>query len=79
MLFFIRTINSNDELRNIKKQLGRCSSSDTANYRAACRAGSDKAFYSKMCIVVEVAVQTLFWLEVIEKTQGHNAVNFRKL
>ena len=38
-----------------------------ANYRAACRARSKKEFHSKICIVVEEADETLFWLELISE------------
>jgi len=34
-----------------------------ANYRAASRGRSDAEYYAKMCIVVEEAGETLFWLE----------------
>ena len=38
-----------------------------ANYRAVCRARSDAEFYSKICIVVEEADETVFWLEIIKE------------
>lgn len=65
----MRTIKTNDENREIKRQLGKCASSVAANYRAACRARSEREFYSKICIVVEEADETIFWLEVIEKVE----------
>jgi len=37
-----------------------------ANYRASCRGRSQAEFYSKICIVVEEADESLFWLEMIE-------------
>jgi len=46
-------------------QLVKSSSSVGANYRAACRARSKKEFYSKICIVVEEADETEYWLEII--------------
>ncbi|WP_394758287.1 four helix bundle protein [Flavobacterium sp.] len=36
-----------------------------ANYRAVCRARSDREFISKMNIVLEEADETMFWLELI--------------
>ena len=36
-----------------------------ANYRAVCRARSDREFVSKMNIVLEEADETLFWIEII--------------
>lgn len=49
-------------------QIVRSSTSVAANYRAVCRARSDKEFISKMGIVIEEADETLFWLEMIEES-----------
>lgn len=46
------------------KQLTKSSTSVAANYRAAARGRSDAEFYSKICIVVEEADETMFWLEL---------------
>ena len=35
-----------------------------ANYRTVCRARSEKEKYAKLCIVVEEADETLFWIEM---------------
>ena len=40
-----------------------------ANYRAVCRARSDREFVSKMNIVLEEADETLFWIEIITAKQ----------
>ncbi|SFI26478.1 four helix bundle protein [Halpernia frigidisoli] len=56
-----------DKVSVIRKQLFRCSSSVAANYRAMCRARSLKEKYAKICIVVEEADETVFWLEVTEE------------
>jgi four helix bundle protein len=48
-------------------QIVRSSTSVAANYRAVCRAKSDKDFISKMETVIEEADETLFWLEMIEE------------
>jgi len=50
----------------ITNQIIRSSTSVAANYRAVCRAKSDKDFISKMGTVIEEADETLFWLELIE-------------
>lgn len=47
-------------------QIIRSATSVAANYRAVCRAKSDKDFISKMETVIEEADETLFWLEMIE-------------
>jgi four helix bundle protein len=49
-------------------QIVRSSTSIAANYRAVCRAKSDKDFISKTETVIEEADETLFWLEMIEET-----------
>lgn len=56
-----------DKVSVIRKQIFRSASSTAANYRAMCRARSDKEKYAKICIVVEEADETVIWLEVIEE------------
>jgi len=46
-------------------QVIRSSSSVAANYRAATRSRSNAEFLSKICIVVEEADETQFWLEYL--------------
>lgn len=53
-------------------QIIRSASSVAANYRAVCRAKSDKDFISKMETVIEEADETLFWLEMIEESEVIN-------
>lgn len=50
-------------------QIVRSSTSVAANYRAVCRAKSDKDFISKLGIVIEEADETLFWLEMIDDSE----------
>ena len=50
-------------------QIIRSATSVAANYRAACRAKSDKDFISKMETVVEEADETMFWLEMIQESE----------
>jgi len=57
------------EAQVIGKQLLRSASSVGANYRAACRGRSQADFYSKICIVVEEADGSLFWLEILVESQ----------
>jgi four helix bundle protein len=49
----------------IEDQLLRSAFSAAANYRAACKAQSDKAFKSKLSIAFEEIDEALFWLETI--------------
>jgi four helix bundle protein len=54
--------------RHLAGQLIRCSTSVAANYRAACRARSRKEFAAKIGVVVEEADESLFWLELAQRT-----------
>ncbi|MBC6610353.1 four helix bundle protein [Hymenobacter sp. BT507] len=47
------------------KQLLRAATSVAANFRAACRGRSPAEWYAKLCICVEEADETLFWLELL--------------
>ena len=51
--------------RAIANQIVRSGTSVGANYRAVCRARSDKEFIAKMTIVAEESDETLFWLEIM--------------
>lgn len=77
---FCKLLPNTSEVRIIKNQLIKCSTSVGANYRAACRARSDKEFYSKLCIVVEEADESIFWLEILSdsKIVGNEVKNLIK-
>lgn len=51
--------------RVIEDQILRSSFYAAANYRASCKAISDKAFVSKLSIAFEESDKSLFWLEAI--------------
>jgi four helix bundle protein len=51
--------------RAVSNQIVRSGTSVGANYRAVCRARSDREFIAKMSIVIEESDETLFWLEII--------------
>ncbi len=61
----------------IRKQIFRSSSSSAANYRAMCRARSLKERYSKICIVVEEADETLFWIEFMQDLKMFSESNLK--
>jgi len=58
--------------RAVANQIVRSGTSVGANYRAVCRARSDREFVAKMTIVAEEADETLFWLEIILEKQWCN-------
>ncbi len=55
--------------KHIAKQMIRSATSVAANYRAVCRARSDKEFIAKLEIVIEEADETMLWLEVISEKE----------
>jgi four helix bundle protein len=50
----------------ITNQIIRSATSVAANYRAVCRAKSDKDFVSKIGTVIEEADESLFWIELLD-------------
>jgi four helix bundle protein len=67
IILYYKKFPKTEEAKIIGRQLLRSSTSVAANYRAVCRARSDAEFYSKICIVVEEADETVFWLEIIKE------------
>ena len=73
--FALQVIALSDKLPNresarvINRQLLRSATSVAANFRAACRGRSKAEFYSKVCIVVEEADETQFWLELLDESK----------
>lgn len=56
----------------ITYQFVKSATSTGANYRAACRARSKAEFFSKICIVVEEADESEYWLEIINEASLSN-------
>ena len=63
----------------VKDQILRSALSVDANYRAVCRAKSDKDFINKMRIVEEEADETAYWLEIIEESDLLKSDDLREL
>jgi len=64
----------------ITYQLVKSATSTGANYRAACRARSKPEFFSKICIVVEEADESEYWLDIIKEANLSNDLDeLRKL
>lgn len=64
-----RMLPNRGEGRLIRGQLLRCGTPVGSNYRAACRGRSGRECYAKLCIVVEEADETVFWLEIIRASK----------
>jgi four helix bundle protein len=58
-----------ESARVINRQLLRAATSVAANFRAACRGRSKQEYYTKICIVVEEADETQFWLELLQESK----------
>ncbi len=56
----------------ITYQLIKSATSTGANYRSACRGRSQSEFFSKICITVEEADESCYWLEIIEDANLSN-------
>ena len=63
----------------IGKQMLRSGTSVAANYRAVCRARSHNEFYSKLCITLEEADETLLWLELLSESGLVDPLSIRDL
>lgn len=70
----LSTLPYSEDLSVIRKQIYRSATSVAANYRAVCRSRSEKEKFSKLCIVVEEADETQFWLEIIEEL-GYSSID----
>jgi four helix bundle protein len=53
----------------IGHQLAKSATSVGANYRAACSARSKPEFIAKLQIVVEEAEESVYWLDVLDRSQ----------
>ena len=73
--FAVRIIKMVDALpaslgaQTIARQLVRCGTSPSANYRAACIAKSDKDFLNKLKMVEEELDETCHWLELVMRCE----------
>jgi four helix bundle protein len=58
--------------RIVINQIVKSATSVGANYRAVCRARSDREFVAKLNIVLEEADESQYWLEIISEMQWIN-------
>ena len=72
VIVFCDTLKSSKATPVVTYQLIKAATSVGANYRATCRARSKAEFFSKICIVVEEADESEYWLEVIDETNLSN-------
>ena len=60
----VSPIKYSDAVSTLRKQLIKACTSAASNFRAVCRARSEREKFSKLCIVVEESDETVFWLEM---------------
>lgn len=79
VLRLFRSLPQSPEGHILGQQLIRSATSVAANYRAACRAGSNRDFICKLGVVEEEADESLFWLEFIADAGLIDAAKLRDL
>ncbi len=65
---YIESVPFNSATRVLSFQLGKSGTSVGANFRAFCRGRSKNEKFSKICIVVEEADESEYWLEIFSFT-----------
>jgi four helix bundle protein len=67
-LLLIAPIPFNSATKVLTTQIAKSVSSVGANFRAFCRGRSKNEKFAKICIVVEEADETIFWLNLLFRT-----------
>ena len=76
ILLYVKHCEKSEELRIIGRQFLRSSTSLAANFRAFTRRRSEAEKFSKLCIVLDEADESVFWLELIEEAELMPSENF---
>jgi four helix bundle protein len=69
IIAFIETIPFNTATKILTYQLGKAGTSVGSNFRAFTRGRSANERKSKICIVVEEADESVYWLAIFERTK----------
>jgi four helix bundle protein len=69
ILIFIDGLPFTTGTKVLSYQLGKSATSIAANFRAFCRGRSQNERFSKICIVVEEADETIYWLELVSESK----------
>ena len=67
-LKFLADVPYNASTKNLTFQLGKSAISVGANFRAFCRGRSKNEKFSKICIVVEEADESVYWIDLFMET-----------
>ena len=68
VLKFLEKVPYNTGTKIMSFQLGKAATSVGANFRAFCRGRSKNEKYAKICVVVEEADESVYWLEMFDAT-----------
>lgn len=66
---FLKTVPFNSATKVMSEQLGGAGTSVGSNWRAFCRGRSRNEHFSKICIVVEEADESQYWLDIFKATE----------
>jgi four helix bundle protein len=67
-------VSKKESAKVLIRQLLRSATSVAATFWAACRSRSKQEYYSTLCIVVEEADETQFWLEMFQESNLINEI-----
>ena len=79
IIAFLESVPFNTATRVMSYQLSKSGTSVGANFRAFCRGRSAKERFAKICIVVEEADETLYWLELFNETSYSRKYNLKPI
>jgi four helix bundle protein len=79
VLKFLGTVPFNTATRIMSYQFGKSATSVGANYRAFCRGRSKNEKYAKICVVVEEADESIYWLYLFDATGYGNKIELNWL
>ena len=79
MLKVVKSLPNTTEGKVIAYQLAKSGTSVGANYRAACRARTNKEFIAKLGTVLEETDESAFWLELIMESEILPRLKLEKL
>jgi four helix bundle protein len=79
ILKFLADVPYNASTKILTYQLGKSATSVGANFRAFCRGRSKNEKFSKICIVVEEADESVYWIELFIATGYGNSAELKWL
>jgi four helix bundle protein len=72
VITFLESVPYNSVTKTLSQQLCRSATSVGANWRAFCRGRSKRERFAKICIVVEEADESQYWLDIFNQLEYGN-------